>query len=195
MAPRLRLLALALPIAVAGALCAHAVGYRLAEPGAAEREALLAESGHGYLAQVWLALLAVLALSLGIELVLGFVQGPLATRIPRWPFLLLAPGGFLVQEHGERLLAGASVASTLGEPAVLIGLGLQAPFALVTWLLARLILRISETLGAARRASAPFLPARRARATLRPSTRSLPLESLLVGGAGARAPPSLAPTV
>ncbi|MCS7007883.1 MAG: hypothetical protein RMM28_06790 [Thermoleophilia bacterium] len=194
MTVRLRLLALALPIAVAGILAAHAVGYRLAEPHASEREALLAASGHGYLAQAWLALLAVLALGLGIELVLGFVHGPLAARLPRSPFLLLAPGAYLLQEHGERLLAGAGVGSTLAEPAVLAGLALQLPFALATWLLAGLVLRVSETLVAASRASARPLADRFTRARRRPPTRSLDPERLLfLAGTGARAPPPLAP--
>jgi hypothetical protein len=193
MSARLRLLALVVPIAVVGILLAHAVGYRLVAPDSGERQALLAQTGHGYLAHAWLAALAVLALALGIELVLGLVHRPLATRIRCWPFLLLPPSAYLLQEHCERLLAGTTVGSTLAEPAVLAGLGLQVPFALATWLLARILLRVSEALADAWRGAAPALPARRAPSVLRPSTCSVRLERLvLLGGAGPRAPPGLA---
>jgi hypothetical protein len=40
---------LALPIAVAGSLVAHQLGYLLSDPVAAERARALAATGHGYL--------------------------------------------------------------------------------------------------------------------------------------------------
>ncbi|GIU94409.1 MAG: hypothetical protein KatS3mg012_0866 [Gaiellaceae bacterium] len=190
MRSRLRLLALAVPIAALGVLAAHGIAYRIAEPSTGERAALLAQSGHGYLAAIWLALLVVLAVGLAIELVLAFVHGPCTTHVPCWPFVLLAPGGYLLQEHSERLLAGAGAGSTLAERAVLVGLALQLPFALATWLLARLVLGASSALAAARigtprpaprsEGSLPC-PASRDRAGLR--------DSLLAGGAAPRAPP------
>ncbi len=146
---RLRAFTLVLPLVVAGSLLGHAGGYALAEPDRARRAAALGEAGHGYVAEVWLALIAILSVALGVELALGVARGPVRRTVAPWPFALLAPSGFLVQEHVERLAHGADATHALTERSVLIGLALQAPFALAAWALARIALSGSAAMGAA----------------------------------------------
>ncbi len=109
-------LLLCLPALVGGSLCAHAVGYLIATPDGAERAGLLAATGHSYLEHpvvLALTLLTVLAVG-GLLAVHSELRAPGAAAASRTvsarPFLLVAPLGYLVQEHLERLVAQFKVA-------------------------------------------------------------------------------------
>jgi hypothetical protein len=191
---RLRAIAVAVPLVALGSLSAHGLGYFLAERDPERRAELLSTTGHAYLADVWLALLAALAVCLALELVLGFVQGPPVGAVPAWPFALLAPVGFLAQEHFERGLGTAGGAAALADRAVLLGLVLQAPFALVTWWLARVVLRCSTRLKPAAPPTPLATPGRRALAPLPVETDARPRRNPLGLRVGGRGPPALPST-
>jgi hypothetical protein len=132
-------LVLILPLTAAGTLLAHAVAYALL--GAPS------EGVHGYLAHlpqlvVLLALPALLAVA---------VTG--RSRAPRaWPFPAAALAAFVAQEHVERLAHTGELPFLLDRPVFWVGLGLQLPFALAAWLLARGLVRVAAALhGAPRR--------------------------------------------
>ena len=92
------LLALSLPLAAAGGLAGHAVGYALV--GASRQDARI----HGYLSvapQFLAVCLALVTLALALRLA-GRLQG----RPAAWPFALLPPLAFVAQELLERVLHG-----------------------------------------------------------------------------------------
>ena len=130
MARRLLAWGLVTPVAAAGILVAHALAYRLTgtAPGPV----------HGYLEhgpQV-LAILATIGL-----VGLAFQERSLGRRSP-WAFALVAPLGFVAQEHLERLVHGGGVPILVTTPVFLVGLALEVPVALVAWVLARRLLRV-----------------------------------------------------
>ena len=141
------LLSLSIPLAAVGCLLGHAVGYALA--GMSPRDAHV----HGYLsfAPQFLAIcVALVAASLALRL-----SGRLTGRIAAWPFALLPPLAFSAQELLERLAAGLP-AHAVFEPAVFAGLAAQLPIALLAFLAARALLRVTD---AAARALRPRPPA------------------------------------
>jgi hypothetical protein len=141
------LLSLSIPVAAAGCLTGHAVGYALV--GMSRRDAHV----HGYLsfAPQFLAICAALvAASLALRL-----SGRLTGRVAAWPFALLPPLAFCAQEVIERLAAGLP-AHAVFEPAVFVGLAAQLPIALLAFLAARALLRVTD---AAARALRPLPPA------------------------------------
>jgi hypothetical protein len=180
------------PLLVIGLLAGHSLGYRLAVADAHERAHLLEESGHGYLAY------APLVVAVGLSLVVvafaarvrAFVRGDQVREAPPWLFALLPPLAFLAQEYVERALHthGFTWASAL-EPAVLTGLVLQIPIALIALAVARALARLAKVvaraLGDARRARIASL--------LLPGSYELePLPSARVAGRGwsERGPPA-----
>jgi hypothetical protein len=154
-----------LGLAVAGTQIAHAIAYRLAEPSAHERAHLLAETGHGYLRYTSLGfalVTAVVAVAFFSE-IRGVVAGDSSSRPRLWGFAAIAPAMFCCQEYFERLLHDGAFPWTAAlETPFLLGLALQLPFALIAYLLARLLL------GAAR-AFAQLLAAPRVVAVRTPS--------------------------
>jgi hypothetical protein len=69
---------------------------------------------------------------------------------PPWVFALLPPLAFILQEYGERALhQGGFAWGTVLEPAVLSGLVLQVPFALIALAVARGLARLAEVVGRA----------------------------------------------
>jgi hypothetical protein len=137
------LLALSLPLAAASSLAGHSVGYALV--GTSARDARI----HGYLGYAPLVLAASATL-VALALVLRFT-GRLHGRPAAWPFALLPPLAFLVQEVLERVLAGLP-GHAVFEPAVYAGLAAQLPLAVAAYLAARELLRGAD---AAARALAP----------------------------------------
>jgi hypothetical protein len=132
------LLALSLPLAAAGTLAGHAAGYALV--GMSSRDARI----HGYLdfaPQFLAACAALVALALALRLI-GRLQG----RPAAWPFALLPPLAFLVQEVLERVLAGLP-AHAVFEPAVYVGLVAELPLAFAAYLGARALLRGIDAVG------------------------------------------------
>jgi len=146
---------LSLPLVLAGCLTAHVAAYFLVAPETRERAEVLSQTGHAYLAH-----LPVIGAALATAALVGLGRVALASargrRTPRpapWLFALLPPLAFTAQEHVERLLSSGG--SPVLEHAFAIGLLLQAPFALLAWLLARTLLRAAVSLGAALRRPTP----------------------------------------
>lgn len=141
--------AVALPLAVIGSQFAHSADYRILAPNADERAHLLAETGHGYMAHLPLAL-ALATVAVGLALVAEARQrGPVDSRgLRARHFGLMAPLVFCCQELFERLAHDGtlSFASVLQSTFVL-GLALQIPFALVAFGLSWLLLRAARAVG------------------------------------------------
>jgi hypothetical protein len=186
---------LSIPLIVASTELAHVVAYRLIYPDPEERTAVLASSGHGYFTYDPLCLavgaaLVVCAL-LGRAIRAHVERETSAARISAAPFAALPPATFVLQEHLERLLhGGAFPFGTALEPTFLIGLLLQLPFAVLAYVLARLLLRAAERLGTVRRTRPPRcterpLPGRSPRASF-----VLPRLAPLVTGSSGRGPPT-----
>ena len=170
---RLLIWLLTLALTAAGVLAAHAVAYRVTGTGS--------EGVHGYLEHAPQLLAVLVTLTLGA---LAFTSR--ATGLRAWPFPALALAGFVVQEHVERLLHTGELPWLLTRPVFLVGLALQIPVALCSWLLARRLLRaVTE---AALRRVPPQLP--RWRLEL-PEPADRPATSVLAFVAEARGPPPL----
>jgi hypothetical protein len=140
------LLSLSIPLAAVGCLTGHAVGYGVV--GMSRRDAHV----HGYLSFAP-QFLAICAAFVAASLVLRF-SGRLTGRVAAWPFALLPPLAFGAQELIERLAAGLP-AHAVFEPAVFAGLAAQLPIALVAFLAARAVVRVTD---AAARALQPLPP-------------------------------------
>lgn len=140
----------ALPAMLAGTEAAHALAYRLVFPDAAVRLHVLALTGHDYLA--WLPL------ALGVTGAVGLVGFVFAVRdvacgrrvreLTPVAFALLPPVAFALQELLELSLhTGTFGWHAFDEPTFLPGLALQLPFALLAYVVARLLLRAAVRLG------------------------------------------------
>lgn len=138
-------LLVAAPLMAVGCLAAHSLGYRLASAGGDE-------GVHGYLGA------APLLLAIGVALVaVGLVGRALAVSRgepgarPSVLAAALPPVAFALQEHLERVFHdhGGSALGTAAEPAFLVGLALQLPFALAALALARGLLRAASAVGRA----------------------------------------------
>jgi|SRR5215211_1074629 len=185
-----------LPLVVASWLGAHSLAYWLVSPGGTGHMALHTVSGHGYLGYapalaVWgLALvLAGLVLSVG-----DGVRGRRPSPPPLRVLVLLPSVGFAVQEHLERLIGTGSIAHDLvPEPAFLVGLALQLPFAVAALLVAHALTALGFGIGRALARllilprQVPALPPLPLRS---PASAALVTPSVLALGHGPRAPPS-----
>jgi hypothetical protein len=157
-----------IPFMAAGCLAAHALAYHLISP---PRER------HGYLAYAPLVLGLLGAVAVAGVVRRGRTASPLV-------FAALPPLAFTVQEHAERLQLVAT------EPAFLVGLLLQLPFALAALVTARAFLGLADLVidvitrrPAARRA--PLVP--------RPvASFHAPRLSPLAAARSSRAPPVVA---
>ena len=127
------------PLMLAGILAGHAAGYRLAYSDPHARADALGHSGHSYFAYLPFALAicaGVLLTGFALHAISGFrgePRGPAASPV----IVLLPPIAFVAQEVTERLLHTGQIPWTIAlQPAFLIGLALQLPFALAALLLA-----------------------------------------------------------
>jgi hypothetical protein len=140
MARRLLGWVLVTPVAAAGILAAHALAYRLTGTDQAPF--------HEYLAH-W-------PQAVGVVATLGLVglahRQRSASAGPDRLFALVAPLGFVCQEHVERLVHTGELPWLLTTPAFLVGLALQVPVGLLCVVIAR---RVAGTLTGARRAHPP----------------------------------------
>lgn len=169
-------------LASAGVAVGHVVAYALAHPTASGRAAAL--GGHGYFSP-----LATLVVPVGLIVALGFaistarslgLRGALSWRSLALVQVVL----FVVQEVGERSVAGDGLGAAGAERAVWIGLIVQV-------VLAFLIVRAVDTVarlvrrcrGAARRTAA--IVRRRLVAPVQPTPRPRPQGGVL----GSRGPP------
>lgn len=185
---RASVLAVTLPLAVAGSLTAHALAYRLAYGSSSARA--LEVTGHGYLAHAPMVLGLLGSLGVVSLVVLAASGEAAVARVSTWPFALLAPLAFLAQEHGERWLeTGSPPWGTIADPAVRWGLALQAPFAIAAWLIARFALR-GAALVSRRVAAKTARPRLQMAARLTPpATAPTRRRGLLASNRGGRAPP------
>ena len=151
-----------------GCLAAHSLAYHLVTPRA-ER--------HGYLAFAPLVVGVLVALAVVGAFRRGRTSSPLV-------FAVLPPLAFVLQEHAERLDL------IVTEPAFLVGLALQLPFALAAFVAARAFLGLADLVVEAL-ASRPRLH-RRASFSAPVLTADAPRPSLLAGSRLSRAPPAVA---
>lgn len=134
-------------------------------------------ASHGYMGIAEMLVCAVLAVGL-----VAAVRGP-AGHAPVWLFAAAPPLAFLLLESAERAFDPAF----LLEPAVLVGLVLELPFALLAFGLARLLLRAA---GALRRLLRRRPLARGGVRLPRLAASGEPIGVFALAGAG-RGPPSL----
>jgi hypothetical protein len=161
---------LSLPLMVVGTQVAHVVAYDVVYPNAHVRLSALIASGHGYMVGTHGYLPMLLGIAGALDLVAvgwvfaGSLRRSLQRPVPAWAFALLPLLCYSLQELVERWLAGSSLPWWMVlQPTFRVGLALQLPFALVAFLLARLLLRAGAT--AATRVHSPA-PRPSERATL-----------------------------
>ena len=162
----MRALLVCLPVSLCGMLAGHELAY----------EGTVGTS-HGYMGLAEMLVCAVLAVGL-----VAAVRGP-AGQAPAWLFAACPPLAFLLLESAER----AFDPTFLLEPAVVVGLVLQLPFAVLAFGLARLLLRAANVLGRLLRRRPVIRKDVRPRA---PSVRAQPVGAFALVGAG-RGPPAL----
>jgi hypothetical protein len=130
------LLALSLPLASIACVLGHTAGYLLAghdDDGAQ----------HGYLVHLPLVLGVLggaVLVSLGAR-----ACGGLRGRLAAWPFALVGPVAFVVQETSERLVGGVSLTG-LADAAVLIGVAAQLPLAYLALRIGRALLAVADAI-------------------------------------------------
>jgi hypothetical protein len=189
---------ISLPLAVASWLGAHCFAYWLVSPGAEHEMGMHAEHGHAWLGYTpALAVWAVALVVAGVVLSVGEgVRGRRPSRPPVRLFAVLPPVAFVVQEHLERLIASGSIPHDLVlEPAFLLGLALQLPFAVTALLLTRTLYSLGFRLGlalAGRLALGPAVRCSPGAPLPRPVSATLVSPSVLALGHGQRAPPASA---
>jgi hypothetical protein len=178
------------PLMFAGLIAGHQLAYRLVYSDAHARADALARSGHAYFGYVPLALavsLGVLAAGLALQAAAGFrgdSRRPLASPL----IVLLPPLAFVVQEFGERIVHSGQVPWTVvAQPAFLLGLAFQLPFALAALLIAWALDSAACALGRAFR----DLPVPEFQAFVPEPVRvvAVPRTAGLARGYGERAPP------
>lgn len=182
------------PLMLAGLELGHAAAYRIVYPDPYERAQILAASGHGYLAYAP-TLLAVAGAFTLCALFHHGASGRVAEetgelQIPAGPFAALPLAAFALQEHLELLIhTGMLPFGATLEPTFLIGLGLQLPFALAAYGLARFLLRAAERIGVSLRDTPPRRWGTAPAAPQRPSPLVHPRLEPLVAGSSGRGPP------
>jgi hypothetical protein len=186
----------AVPLMLVGSEAAHALAYRFAYPDLHVRVQALLVTGHGYLRWLPLAfgvVAAVVALSLFVTAV-DAACGRAPRGLPAWAFALLPPVAFVVQEHLERLLhTGVFPWQEFGTPTFVPGLAFQLPFALLAYVIARLLLRTAEHAGRAVARVAPPRPRLTAIVLAAPAAEPpLPRAAVISIGLAKRGPPLLA---
>lgn len=174
---------------VGGTETAHWLVFRVVYPDPYVRAQALAQSGHAYLAH-WASGAAVL----GALALAGFAARALdgsrrrnRATVSLLPFLALAPLAFVLQECCERLATGGWPFEAVFTPTFLPGLALQIPFALVTYLLARLLLGAADRIQILFTGMPPVVGV--ARPAAFPVTVDIPRLSVLSAGPGLRGPP------
>jgi hypothetical protein len=149
------------PLILAGSQVAHVLAYRWVYPEAHVRFATLVRTGHGYMSLLPFAFGvagAIAALSLAVG-VLDSARGRRSRPLPAWAFALMPLAAFALQEHLELwVYSGVVPWHEYAAPTFLPGLGLQLPFGLAAYVVARLLLRGAERLGRALAASPPPRP-------------------------------------
>ena len=145
-----------------GVEAAHALAYRVVFPEASLRGAVLTATGHAYAA--WLPLVLALGAAVAIvglaAAVADVVRGGAVRELGAGAFAALPPLAFALQELLELSLHTGHIAwHAFVAPTFLPGLALQLPFALLAFVVTRLLLRTAVKVGRwlARRPSVPAI--------------------------------------
>ncbi len=185
---------LTLPLVAGGGISAHVAAYALVtshhHSGSPAHAALL--HWHAGIA-LCLALAAVAAAAYAVDA----LRGPATGGLSLWAFALLPPVGFVVQEHLEHLLEHGQLSHTVAlDPAFVLGLLLQLPFAAAAYLVARALVTVAVTLiqalGRVRPQARVAPTSARFRVTPEPT---LTVANPVALGHGQRAPPDLLPSL
>lgn len=140
----------AVPLMLVGTEAAHALAYRIVYPEASVRWRVLAATGHGYLG--WLPVVfgvgaAVALAGIATAALDVFRRRPLRP-VPAWVFALLPVIAFTLQEFVERwLMLGGFPWWMVEQPTFRVGLLLQLPCGVLSYLVARLLFRVAERIG------------------------------------------------
>ena len=140
----------ALPTMLVGVEAAHTLAYRVVFPQASLRGAVLAATGHAYASRLPLALalggaVAIVGLTAAV---VDVVRGGGVRELGAGAFAALPPLAFAVQELLELSLHTGHVAwHAFAAPTFLPGLALQLPFALLAFVVTRLLLRVAAHVG------------------------------------------------
>jgi hypothetical protein len=129
---------------------AHALAYRVVFPQASLRSAVLAATGHAYAA--WLPLVLAIGGAVAFVALAAAVadvaRGGSVRELGAGAFAALPPLAFALQELLELSLHTGHVAwHAFAEPTFLPGLALQLPFALLAFVVTRLLLRAAVKVG------------------------------------------------
>ena len=184
-------------LALSGVAAGHSVAYYLAAPGAAQRQALLAQTGHSYwnvavTVAVLLELAGVFAVAVrhfragragtsSLQLTFGQLAGRLAA---------MQVAAFTALEVTERVRSGVPVGEMFHNHLLPIGVAIQLLVACAGALLLRWLARAAAAIGSLF-ARIPF-ERRASVAARRPKPLDIPVCSTLCDGLRGRAPPLLA---
>ncbi len=186
----------AIPLMLAGSQVAHVFAYRLVYPVARVRLHELLVTGHGYLG-LWPVLLGLaggLELAALASIAIGSFRRRRYTPAPPWAFAVMPPLAFVFQEFLERWLSGSPFPWWMvQQPTFRVGLLLQLPFGLVAYVVARLLLRAADRVGAALRRRGDWAPQPGSPPTWCPFDLTAVRVAVLADGHAGRAPPSPTP--
>lgn len=179
----------AVPSMLVAVETAHALAYRVVFPQASLRGAVLAATGHAYVS--WLPLVLAVGGAVAIvglaAAVADVVRGGTVRELGAGAFAALPPLAFALQELLELSLHTGHVAwHAFAAPTFLPGLALQLPFALLAFVVTRLLLRAAVKV--ARILAREHRPAATARVRYFCSRVATPLQPGC-GSAAPRGPP------
>jgi hypothetical protein len=182
--------------AAAGVVVAHAAGYVMAFPSAAERGPHLEATGHGYWPLAVAAAVACAGVALLVCVGSGALRGRAGGPTPTWRAVRALAGwqvaAFVMMELAERTVAGARPEGLLTTPEFWLGLLLQLPVALV----ATRLLRTAERTGFRMASALRRRPRPVARPAVdRPRRAGAALPAAVAFRARPRAPPLVLATV
>jgi hypothetical protein len=181
-----------LALMASGGLVAHTLAYQLAAAEASTGHAGAHADVHGYLTfwPICMAMCGTIVLVSLAALALTRAWSSRPVSPPLWLFTLLPPVGFVVQEHGERLLAtGVFPSGAALEPTFALGLILQIPFALAAYFAARMLIAVAVAVARRLRGELRRRRGTREAAPPRPASICVVPISALALGYGERAPP------
>jgi len=178
----------AAPLMLGGSQVAHALAYRIAYPQAHVRVLHMLATGHSYFTRAPIVLAAggaCLLVSLAVA-ALDTARGRPSRALPAAAFAFLPPLAFALQEVLELSLhTGTFAWRAVLAPTFVPGLLLQLPFALLAYVVTRVLLRAAARIG---RALAGAVPASRTAVQFALAPVA-PVARLDAGRRLARAPP------